>query len=75
MIASGDHPLLVRPVEVEVPGFAILQLLVPMANAWKRRVHNHPTRHPFAVLGSEGIADHIAEVVGHKLDRTIELER
>ena len=46
----------------------------PRSDAGQRRIHQHEPRHPLRVLDGEGVADHVADVVGHQ-HRAIDLER
>ena len=43
-LASGSEPFRIRTAEVEVPSLWVFQLIVPMANAWEGRIHDHPLR-------------------------------
>ena len=51
-----------------MPRFWILQLIVPVANAGKRRIHDRPFPYPAGILRSQGVADHIPDVMGDKVD-------
>ncbi len=66
-LAALDQALLVRTVEVEMPCLGVLQLVVPVAQPRQGRVHGHPALHPLRLLGGEGVADHVADVVGDQL--------
>src|ERR1700719_4088740 len=63
-LASRNQALHVRSPEVEVPDFWIFQLIVPVADAGKRRIHDHPSRYPRRIERRKRVADHVADVVG-----------
>src|SRR5262249_15804722 len=66
--AAGDQPFDIGPPEVEVPGLGIFELLIPVADAGKRCIHNNPSGNPSWVKGCKRIADHVADVVGDQCD-------
>jgi hypothetical protein len=41
----------------------MFQLLIPVADPWKRYIHNDPSVHPRRINRCKRVADHIAEVV------------
>src|ERR1700720_4633570 len=65
-LASGNEALHVRSPEVEVPDFWIFQLIIPVANSGKRRIHDDPSRHSRGIERRKGVTDHVADVVGDK---------
>jgi len=41
---------------------------IPRPDAGKRSIHCDPSVDAIRVLGGEGVADHVADVVGHEID-------
>jgi hypothetical protein len=50
-----------------VPQGRTLQDLVPRSDAWQWRVHHDPARDPRRILRGEGVAHHVADVVGDEV--------
>src|SRR5882724_6999929 len=67
-LAPGDEPLDVRSAEIEVPHLWIGSLRLPVAKARQWRVHDDPFGHPRTIKRSEGVADHVSDVVRDEID-------
>src|SRR6478735_1976379 len=65
-LTASNQPLLVRPVEVEMPGPVIVYHVVPVPDPGQWGIHHDPASDPIAVLSGERIADHVANIVGNK---------
>ena len=66
-LAAGDQPLGIRALEREMPERARADDLVPGPDPGQRRVHDHEAGDPPRKLRREGVADHVADVVGDEV--------
>src|SRR6476659_2692013 len=66
-LAACDQALDVGAAEIEMPEEGAFHDLIPISDARKGSVHGYPARDALGILGGEGIADHVADVVGHEI--------
>src|SRR5438045_9736670 len=66
-LAAGDESLHIRAAKAEMPEERVFEDFLPWSDARQRRIHQNKPRDPAWVLRCEGIADHIADVVGDEV--------
>jgi hypothetical protein len=67
-LAPLHQTLDIRSAEIEMPQRRASDDLIPRPDARKRSIHGDPSADAIRVLGSEGVADHVADVVSHEID-------
>jgi hypothetical protein len=67
-LAALDQALDIGPAEVEVPQRRAPHVFIPRTDAWKRSIHGDPSVDAIRVLGSEGVAGPVADVVSYEID-------
>jgi hypothetical protein len=66
-LAALYQPLHVGTAEIEMPEQGAFQNLVPRSDAGQWGIHDRPARDPCRILGGEGVAHHVADVMGDEL--------
>ena len=66
-LAPSDQPLHVGSAEVEMPEQRAADDVVPITDAGQRRIDHDPAGNAVAILRREGVAHHVADVVGDEV--------
>src|SRR5258707_1336452 len=66
-LAPGDQPFFIRAPKGKMPQRVAARDLVPGPDSGQRRIQQREFGDAVGILGGEGIADHIADVMGDEV--------
>src|SRR5262245_40042515 len=65
-LPARHQPLHVWSAEAKVPEQRVFEDLLPWPNAGQRSINENEPRDPIRILRSKRVADHVADIMGHK---------